>query len=62
MHRVRMCELAVDQTSSWLMVDPWEASQDEYQRTAVVLVHFDEHLNRDGGINLTDGEYPLVTK
>ncbi|KAG8899004.1 hypothetical protein FRC01_010703, partial [Tulasnella sp. 417] len=34
-HRVRMCELAVDQTSSWLMVDPWEASQPDYTRTAL---------------------------
>ncbi|KAG8900454.1 hypothetical protein FRB99_006037 [Tulasnella sp. 403] len=55
-HRVRMCELAVDQTSSWLMVDPWEASQEEYQRTAIVLEHFDEHLNGAGGIQLQGGQ------
>lgn len=54
-HRVRMCELAVDQTSSWLMVDPWEASQPDYTRTALVLEHFDEHLNGAGGIALQDG-------
>ncbi|CAE7078762.1 unnamed protein product [Rhizoctonia solani] len=56
-HRVRMCELAVDQTSSWLMVDPWEASQAEYQRTAVVLEHFDQELNQspNGGILMKDG-------
>ncbi|KAG8958976.1 hypothetical protein FRC03_008562 [Tulasnella sp. 419] len=54
-HRVRMCELAVDQTSSWLMVDPWEAAQPEYQRTAVVLDHFDEYINGEGGIALADG-------
>ncbi|CAE6397553.1 unnamed protein product [Rhizoctonia solani] len=56
-HRVRMCELAVDQTSSWLMVDPWEASQAEYQRTAVVLEHFDQELNQrpNGGIQMKDG-------
>lgn len=54
-HRVRMCELAVDQTSSWLMVDPWEASQPDYTRTALVLEHFDEHLNGAGGIALRDG-------
>jgi len=52
-----MCELAVDQTSTWLMVDPWEASQPDYQRTAVVLEHFDEHLNGSGGILLQDGLY-----
>lgn len=38
-HRVRMCELATEQTSEWLMVDPWEAMQPEYQPTAVVLDH-----------------------
>lgn len=56
-HRVRMCELAVDQTSNWLMVDPWEASQPEYQRTAVVLEHFDQELNQgsNGGIQMKDG-------
>lgn len=56
-HRVRMCELAVDQTSNWLMVDPWEASQAEYQRTAVVLEHFDQELNQgpNGGVMLRNG-------
>lgn len=49
MDRVRMCELAVEHTSTWLMVDPWEAGQPEYQRTAVVLEHFDEMLNGRGG-------------
>ncbi|KAG8733402.1 hypothetical protein FRC12_018896 [Ceratobasidium sp. 428] len=56
-HRVRMCELAVDQTSNWLMVDPWEASQGEYTRTAVVLEHFEQELNGGeyGGISMRDG-------
>ncbi|CAO1626971.1 unnamed protein product [Sympodiomycopsis kandeliae] len=44
-HRVRMCELAVEKTSTWLMVDAWESLQDEYQRTAVVLDHFNDELN-----------------
>jgi nicotinamide mononucleotide adenylyltransferase len=44
-----MCELAVESTSTWLMVDPWEAGQDSYQRTAVVLQHFEEELNGEGG-------------
>lgn len=48
-----MCELAVEHTSTWLMVDPWEAGQPEYQRTAVVLDHFDEMLNVKGGGILT---------
>ena len=36
-----MCELAVDQTSNWLMVDPWEAIHAEYMPTALVLEHFE---------------------
>ncbi|KAK8844004.1 nicotinate (nicotinamide) nucleotide adenylyltransferase [Kwoniella newhampshirensis] len=59
-HRVRMCELAVEHTSTWLMVDPWEAGQPEYQRTAIVLDHFDEMLNggKDGkgGCVMGDGK------
>ncbi|WVQ93159.1 nicotinate (nicotinamide) nucleotide adenylyltransferase [Kwoniella sp. CBS 9459] len=58
-HRVRMCELAVEHTSTWLMVDPWEAGQSEYQRTAVVLDHFDDLLNGgedgEGGVLMSDG-------
>jgi len=59
-HRVRMCELAVDQTSSWLMVDPWEASQGQYSRTAVVLEHFDECINGEGGMKLSSGDRKRV--
>ncbi|MCJ1400584.1 hypothetical protein MMC11_003790 [Xylographa trunciseda] len=44
-HRVAMCDLAVDQTSTWLMVDPWEAIQKDYTRTALVLDHFDHEVN-----------------
>jgi len=39
-----MCTIATEQTSQWLMVDPWEAFQ-SYQRTAVVLDHFDYEIN-----------------
>lgn len=50
-----MCNLAADQTSTWLMVDPWEAVQ-SYQRTAVVLDHFEHEINtRLGGIATADG-------
>lgn len=58
-HRVRMCELAVEHTSTWLMVDPWEAGQPEYQRTAVVLDHFENQLNGpkgEGGLLMSDGK------
>ncbi|KAK7203204.1 hypothetical protein BZA70DRAFT_284113 [Myxozyma melibiosi] len=44
-HRVRMCELACERTSSWLMVDAWESLQPTYQRTAVVLDHFNYEIN-----------------
>ncbi|ODQ65123.1 hypothetical protein NADFUDRAFT_46876 [Nadsonia fulvescens var. elongata DSM 6958] len=44
-HRVRMCELACERTSSWLMVDAWESLQPTYQRTALVLDHFNQAIN-----------------
>lgn len=54
---VRMCELAVDDLpEGWLMVDPWEATRDEYQPTAKVLDHFNYELNeRLGGAARPDG-------
>ncbi|KAJ6631602.1 Nucleotidylyl transferase [Mycena sp. CBHHK59/15] len=56
-HRVNMCSLGAEDTSSWLMVDPWEAFQD-YQRTAVVLDHFDYEINTVlGGAQTEDGEH-----
>ncbi|CAL1711979.1 unnamed protein product [Somion occarium] len=55
-HRIAMCTLAAEQTSNWLMVDSWEAIQD-YQRTAVVLDHFDYEINTKlGGVTTADGE------
>lgn len=57
-HRVRMCELAVERSSNWLMVDAWESLQDKYQRTAVVLDHFDAEINGTGeerGFVMSDG-------
>lgn len=55
-HRVNMCQLAVDSTSDWLMVDSWESRQNMYQRTATVLDHFDHELNTiGGGITTTTG-------
>ncbi|KAI5308361.1 hypothetical protein KEM55_005922 [Ascosphaera atra] len=47
-HRVSMCELAVKQTSTWLMIDPWEPMQKEYVPTAKVLDHFDHEINTIG--------------
>ena len=52
-----MCEMAATQTSNWLMVDPWEASQKSYQPTAVVLDHFDHQINDVlGGVQTSTGE------
>ncbi|KAK9449140.1 uncharacterized protein V1518DRAFT_417262 [Limtongia smithiae] len=56
-HRVRMCELACERTSAWLMVDAWESLQPSYQRTAVVLDHFNYEINvRRGGVKTKSGE------
>lgn len=56
-HRVRMCELACERTSSWLMVDAWESLQPKYTRTALVLDHFNEEINlRRGGVMTRLGE------
>jgi nicotinic acid mononucleotide adenylyltransferase len=50
-----MCTLATEQTSHWLMVDAWEAFK-TYQRTAVVLDHFDYEINQlRGGVRAPDG-------
>ncbi|KAJ1970622.1 Nicotinamide/nicotinic acid mononucleotide adenylyltransferase 1, partial [Dimargaris cristalligena] len=56
-HRVTMCQLATETTSTWIMVDPWESIQPAYQRTAPVLDHFNEQLNGlIGGMPLSTGE------
>jgi len=56
-HRLAMCSIAAEQTSTTLMVDPWETYHEEYQRTAVVLDHFDHEINRvRGGVRTADGE------
>lgn len=56
-HRVRMCELATEETSNWLMVDPWEAIQPAYSPTAAVLDHFEHEINVvRGGVLGADGE------
>ncbi|KAI8333390.1 hypothetical protein BC941DRAFT_434588 [Chlamydoabsidia padenii] len=60
-HRVKMCQLAVDSTSDWLMVDSWESRQQAYQRTAIVLDHFDYQLNQiRRGIKTKTGEYKKI--
>jgi nicotinamide mononucleotide adenylyltransferase len=54
---LRMCEIAADQTSNWLMVDPWEAIQKDYQPTALVLDHIDHEINTVwGGVESEPGK------
>lgn len=56
-----MCQIAVDQTSNWLMVDPWEAIQKQYQPTAIVLDHFHHEINTVlGGVETLEGERKSV--
>lgn len=51
-----MCEIATDQTSNWLMVDPWEAVQPDYMPTALVLDHFEREINEVlGGVETQEG-------
>jgi len=59
-HRVTMCTLAAEDSDTWLMVDHWEAFQ-SYQRTAIVLDHFDHEINTVlGGAQTQDGEHRRV--
>ena len=60
-HRVRMCELACERTSTWLSVDSWETLQPVYTPTARVLDHFDEEINgKLNGVRTPSGEYRRV--
>ncbi|KAI9296558.1 Nucleotidylyl transferase [Neoconidiobolus thromboides FSU 785] len=60
-HRVNMCRMAVDSTSNWLMVDDWEASQPTYQRSVLVLDHFDKEINQvRGGVVTKSGIHKKV--
>lgn len=61
--RVRMCELAAEETSSWLMVDPWEAIQPNFTPTAQVLDHFEHEINQHlGGVLGADGQHRRPVK
>lgn len=54
-HRLNMCEIAC-QNSGFVMVDPWEAVQKEYQPTANVLDHAENEINvLRGGVTTVDG-------
>ena len=52
-----MCKMAVNNTLTSLDLDHWEASQEEYQPTAIVLDHFEHHLNSVlGGVETVKGQ------
>ncbi|NP_001404010.1 nicotinamide/nicotinic acid mononucleotide adenylyltransferase [Oryza sativa Japonica Group] len=55
-HRIRLCELACE-SSSFVMVDRWEAMQKGFQRTLTVLSRIRNALSKDG---LADGGSPNV--
>jgi len=60
-----MCELAATETSKWLMVDPWEATQTAYVPTAQVLDHFARELAAaldGGGVLSADGAGPVAPR
>jgi nicotinamide mononucleotide adenylyltransferase len=55
-HRINMTRIAVQDSSQWIGVDPWEPLHKEYLPTVKVLDHFDYELNEVmGGIDTPDG-------
>jgi nicotinamide mononucleotide adenylyltransferase len=56
-HRIKMTRIAVQDSSGWIGVDPWEPLHKEYLPTVKVLDHFDHELNDVmGGIETATGE------
>ncbi|KAG9448660.1 hypothetical protein H6P81_008625 [Aristolochia fimbriata] len=46
-HRIQMCEIAC-QSSTFIMVDSWEAKQNSFQRTVLVLDRVRSFLTKNG--------------
>jgi nicotinamide mononucleotide adenylyltransferase len=44
-HRVKMCELALE-SSSWIMTDSWESQQTHWQSTRSVLEHAQSEIKK----------------
>ncbi|KAF2242281.1 nicotinamide mononucleotide adenylyltransferase 1 [Trematosphaeria pertusa] len=56
-HRIKMTRIAVQDSSTWIGVDPWEPLHKEYLPTVKVLDHFQYELNDVmGGIETPSGE------
>lgn len=55
--RINMTRIAVEDSSTWIGVDPWEPLHKEYLPTVKVLDHFDHELNAVmGGIENENGD------
>jgi len=55
--RINMTRIAVQDSSDWIGVDPWEPLHKEYLPTVKVLDHFDYELNEVmGGIRTASGD------
>ncbi|PVH98206.1 nicotinamide mononucleotide adenylyltransferase 1 [Periconia macrospinosa] len=60
-HRINMTRIAVQDSSKWIGVDPWEPLHKEYLPTVKVLDHFDHELNTVlGGVETANGEKKRV--
>ncbi|KAK2664663.1 hypothetical protein Ddye_003237 [Dipteronia dyeriana] len=58
-HRIQLCNLAC-KSSEFIMVDPWEANQDSFQRTLTVLSRIKKSLSEDGLISRESFKVLLV--
>lgn len=60
-HRINMTRIAVQDSSTWIGVDPWEPLHKEYLPTVKVLDHFNYELNDVmGGIQTHTGEQKRI--
>lgn len=60
-HRINMTRIAVEDSSTWIGVDPWEPLHKEYLPTVKVLDHFAHELNDAmGGITGPDGKTKTI--
>ncbi|KAF2825512.1 nicotinamide mononucleotide adenylyltransferase 1 [Ophiobolus disseminans] len=60
-HRINMTRIAVEASSDWIGVDPWEPLHKEYLPTVKVLDHFAHELNEVmGGIAGPDGRKKTI--
>ncbi|KAK3230201.1 hypothetical protein Dsin_002082 [Dipteronia sinensis] len=58
-HRIQLCNLAC-KSSKFIMVDPWEANQNNFQRTLTILSRIKKFLSEDGLISRESLKVMLV--